>query len=268
MAVLADPLRLVIGDKAAKRLASAFDLHTVGDLLSYYPRRYDKRGELTDLVGLRDGDYVTVQAEVASASVRQMHNRPGSIFEAVVTDGHGKLTLTFFGRGRQDWRQQELQPGVRGPVLRPGVQLPRQAPADPPGVRAAGLGQLRSQGGGVRQRADPGLPGQRPDAVLEDRRLGADRAGRARRRPTIRCQARSARRPACAATPTRCAASTGRRRGRRAPRPDQAEVGRGVRAAGAAGPAPAGRGQLQRDAAAAGRRRPARRVRRRGCPSS
>ncbi len=114
MAVLHDPLRLVIGDKAAKRLASAFDVHTVGDLLGYYPRRYDKRGELTDLAGLREGDYVTVQAEVAAVSVRKMNNRSGSIFEAVVTDGHGKLTLTFFGRGRQDWRQQELHPGVRG----------------------------------------------------------------------------------------------------------------------------------------------------------
>jgi ATP-dependent DNA helicase RecG len=114
MAVLADPLRLVVGDKAAKRLAAALDLHTVGDLLSYYPRRYDKRGELTDLAGLREGDYVTVQVEVASTSVRKMNNRSGSIFEAVVTDGRGKLTLTFFGRGRQDWRQQELHPGVRG----------------------------------------------------------------------------------------------------------------------------------------------------------
>ena len=35
MAVLADPLRLVVGDKAAKRLASALDLHTVGDLDLY-----------------------------------------------------------------------------------------------------------------------------------------------------------------------------------------------------------------------------------------
>ncbi len=114
MAVTADPLRLVVGDKAAKRLASVLDLHTVGDLLGYYPRRYDKRGELTDLAGLREGDYVTVQAEVASSSVRKMNNRPGSIFEAVVTDGHGKLTLTFFGRGRQDFRERQLSPGVRG----------------------------------------------------------------------------------------------------------------------------------------------------------
>ncbi len=114
MAVFADPLRLVVGDKAAKRLAAALDLHTVGDLLGYYPRRYEKRGELTELVGLRDGEYVTVQAEVASVSVRRMHNRPGTIFEAIVTDGHGRLTLTFFGRGRQDWREQELRPGARG----------------------------------------------------------------------------------------------------------------------------------------------------------
>src|SRR5215472_2349490 len=114
VAVLADPLRLVIGDKAAKRLASALDLHTVGDLLGYYPRRYDKRGELTDLVGLTEGEYVTVQAEVASVSSRPMRNRRGSICEAVVTDGRGRLTLTFFGHGRQDWREKELAPGTRG----------------------------------------------------------------------------------------------------------------------------------------------------------
>jgi ATP-dependent DNA helicase RecG len=113
MAVLADPLRLVVGDKAAKRLASLLDLHTVGDLLGYYPRRYDRRGELTDLTGLRDGEHVTVQAEVVSAAARPMRNRSGSIFEAVVTDGHGRLTLTFFGRGRQDWRATELTPGVQ-----------------------------------------------------------------------------------------------------------------------------------------------------------
>ncbi len=38
----------------------------------------------------------------------------GSIFEAVVTDGHGKLTLTFFGKGRQDWRERDMAPGRSG----------------------------------------------------------------------------------------------------------------------------------------------------------
>ena len=110
-----DSLRPVVGDKAAKRLATLGPgLRTIGDLLGYYPRRYETRGELTDLSSLRDGEHVTVQAMIASVSTRPMRNRPGSVFEAVVTDGRGKLTLTFFGKGRQDWRERELAPGLHG----------------------------------------------------------------------------------------------------------------------------------------------------------
>ncbi len=114
MVTLSEPLRLVVGDRSAKALDTAFEMKTVGDLLSHYPRRYARRGELTSLSGLRDGDHVTVLAEVASVNTRRMRNRSGSIFEAVVTDGHGRLTLTFFGRGNQRWMEDRLQPGVRG----------------------------------------------------------------------------------------------------------------------------------------------------------
>src|ERR1022692_1305814 len=114
MAGLQDPLGPVIGAKAAKRLAAALDLRTVGELLQHYPRRYENRGELTDIASLTDGENVTVQAEVASVMVRGMRNRPGTIFEAVITDGRGRLTLTFFGRGRQGWREEVLKPGARG----------------------------------------------------------------------------------------------------------------------------------------------------------
>ncbi|MEP7024134.1 MAG: ATP-dependent DNA helicase RecG [Actinomycetota bacterium] len=114
MASLQDRLGPVVGDKAAKRLESAFGLRTVGDLLRHYPRRHDVRGDLTDLASLTDGEDVTVQAEIASVSVRKMRSRPGTVLEAIVTDGRGRLSLTFFGRGRQDWREKVLQPGVRG----------------------------------------------------------------------------------------------------------------------------------------------------------
>ena len=116
MAKLSDPLRPVVGDKAAKRLATLGPdgLRTVGDLLRYYPRRYETRGELTDLGSLRDGEHVTVQAMIAAVSTRPMRNRRGSVFEAIVTDGSGKLTLTFFGKGRQDWRESVLRPGQYG----------------------------------------------------------------------------------------------------------------------------------------------------------
>jgi ATP-dependent DNA helicase RecG len=114
MAILEDPLHLVVGDRTAKVLDRALDLRTVGDLLRHYPRRYETRGELTDLASLRDGEYVTVQAEVAKVTSRPMRNRKGSILEATVTDGHGYLVLTFFGRGRQDWREKQLTPGRQG----------------------------------------------------------------------------------------------------------------------------------------------------------
>jgi ATP-dependent DNA helicase RecG len=114
MAVLEDPLRVVVGDKTAKRLGNALELHTVGDLMRHYPRRYETRGELTDLASLHDGEYVTVQAEIAKVTSRPMRGRSGSILEATVTDGHGKLILTFFGRGRQDWRERQLAPGLHG----------------------------------------------------------------------------------------------------------------------------------------------------------
>ena len=114
MAILTDPLVLVVGDKVAKPLDRALELRTVSDLLRHYPRRYETRGELTDLASLRDGEYVTVQAEIAKVTTRPMRNRRGTIFEATVTDGHGQLTLTFFSRGRQDWRERQLAPGLHG----------------------------------------------------------------------------------------------------------------------------------------------------------
>jgi ATP-dependent DNA helicase RecG len=114
MAILEDPLDLVVGDRAAKPLGRALDLQTVGDLLRHYPRRYETRGELTDLASLQDGEYVTVQAEVDRVTSRPWRGRRGSILEARVTDGHGQLVLTFFSRGRQDWREKQLAPGTRG----------------------------------------------------------------------------------------------------------------------------------------------------------
>src|SRR5260370_20124894 len=148
MAKLGDPLRGVVGEKAAKRLATLGPgLRTVGDLLSYYPRRYETRGELTDLAGLRDGEHVTVQAMIASVSTRPMRNRRGSIFEAVVTDGRGQLTLTFFGKGRQDWRGRPPGPRAPGPVFRAGSPLPPPPPAAAPPHQAVPTAAPRARPG-------------------------------------------------------------------------------------------------------------------------
>jgi len=101
----------VIGGKTAAALDSSLELRTVGDLLRHYPRRYAERGELTDLADLRVGDEVTVLAEVRKVHRRPMKQRRGTIVEAVVGDGRGTLTLTFFN---QAWRERQLVVGRRG----------------------------------------------------------------------------------------------------------------------------------------------------------
>jgi ATP-dependent DNA helicase RecG len=111
VAGLDTPLTDVVGGRTAGALEKALGLDTVGDLLRHYPRRYAERGELTDLRDLTPGEDVTVVAEVASVNVRPMRARKGRILEVVVTDGRGKLTLTFFN---QAWRERELQVGRRG----------------------------------------------------------------------------------------------------------------------------------------------------------
>ncbi len=104
---LRDPLAQVLGKKASDTFEKVFGLRTVGDLLRHYPRRYYTRGELTPLDSLREGDHVTVLAQVAMTSViganipgrRPRSPRgegPKQRLEVIVTDGTGKLQLTFF----------------------------------------------------------------------------------------------------------------------------------------------------------------------------
>ncbi|WP_433326769.1 ATP-dependent DNA helicase RecG [Spirillospora sp. CA-294931] len=114
MAKLGEPLHKVLGDKTAKVLAKGLDLHTVGDLLHHYPRRYAHRGELTSLSGLEDGEHVTVMAEVVKVQGRSLNRSPGYVLEITVTDGTGELKLSFFGRKGSYIAERDLSPGTRG----------------------------------------------------------------------------------------------------------------------------------------------------------
>ncbi|PZS32624.1 MAG: ATP-dependent DNA helicase RecG, partial [Pseudonocardiales bacterium] len=109
MVDLGSKLSGVVGGKSAKALADGLDLHTVGDLLRHYPRRYQQRGELTDLSELRVGERVTVFAEVVSARGRRIRPKLYKT-DVVVSDGRRSLDLTFFN---QPWRERELRAGRR-----------------------------------------------------------------------------------------------------------------------------------------------------------
>jgi ATP-dependent DNA helicase RecG len=106
------PLDKVLGAKTAKALANHLDLETVGDLLYHFPRRYDERGEHTDIRSLAVGEQVTVMAQVQRAHVRPMRARRGQMLEVTVGDDSGGiLGLTFFN---QAWRERDLKPGRWG----------------------------------------------------------------------------------------------------------------------------------------------------------
>lgn len=101
----------IIGGKSAKALGEALEIHTVGDLLRHYPRRYAEQGTLTGLASLDDGANVTVVAEIAEVTSRRMRNRKGSILEVRLSDGRDSLRVTFFN---QAWRERELRVGRSG----------------------------------------------------------------------------------------------------------------------------------------------------------
>src|SRR5262245_60358685 len=109
MVTLHDKLEPLVGGKSAKALAGSFDIHTVGDLLRHYPRRYDERGQLTDIAGLELGEHVTVLARVVEAKQRPVRNRRNTyLTQVVITDGNRNLECAFFG-GK--WQAGGLVPG-------------------------------------------------------------------------------------------------------------------------------------------------------------
>lgn len=112
MANLETKLVDVIGDRTAKVVATELGYKTVGDFLHHYPRRYVRRGELTDISKLREGEEATVLAKVHSVKSRRMANRKQVIVEAIIEDNNNqKMSLTFFN---QAWREREMRVGRQG----------------------------------------------------------------------------------------------------------------------------------------------------------
>ncbi|MFI0507309.1 ATP-dependent DNA helicase RecG [Streptomyces albogriseolus] len=114
---LDEPLKKVLGPATAKVMAEHLGLHTVGDLLHHYPRRYEERGQLTHLADLPMDEHVTVVAQVADARLHTFASSraprgKGQRLEVTITDGSGRLQLVFFGAGVHK-PHKELLPGTR-----------------------------------------------------------------------------------------------------------------------------------------------------------
>jgi len=102
------PLSKVLGKREATKFRTARDITTVGDLLGYWPRRY--QSPESNLAAATVGSYIVAVAEVKSATTRSMKARRGRMLQAVITDGTKDLEITFFSAHGHEGK---LLPGTR-----------------------------------------------------------------------------------------------------------------------------------------------------------
>lgn len=108
-AALNAPLTVLqgVGPKHAATLES-LGLQTLGDLLYYYPRRYDDYSQLKPIKSLWYGEQVTVIGAVQTVNSRPIQGGSRSIVEVIIGDGTGSLRLSWFN---QPWLANRLREG-------------------------------------------------------------------------------------------------------------------------------------------------------------
>ena len=98
-----------IGPRRAEALQK-LGIATVEDALSYFPWRYEDRGNLKRIGRLSYGSYETVSGEVVSAEVVQTKRQRVKIFELLIKDRSGMLIGSWFN---QPFMQKMFKPGQK-----------------------------------------------------------------------------------------------------------------------------------------------------------
>jgi ATP-dependent DNA helicase RecG len=94
-----------VGEEVAKKLA-ALGIHTIDDLIDYYPRRYDDFSDLRPVKSLRPGA-VTIEAVIKQAKGRYVR-RGLHITEAIASDDTDSVRLVWFN---QPYREGAIKSG-------------------------------------------------------------------------------------------------------------------------------------------------------------
>ncbi len=83
-------------------------MQTLGDMLYYFPRRYDDYSQLKPIKDLFYSEQVTVIGTIQSVHSRPIRGGKASIIEVVISDGTGGLRLSFFN---QPWLANRFKQG-------------------------------------------------------------------------------------------------------------------------------------------------------------
>lgn len=93
-----DPVTVIKGiGKAAEQRLAVLGIHTVGDLLQYYPRAYRDYSQVVSIRALADGADVTVAGVITKVQERRPRPRL-SILNVIVNDDSGNLELVYFNQ--------------------------------------------------------------------------------------------------------------------------------------------------------------------------
>ena len=84
-----------IGDAKAKQLLR-LGVHTLWDLLTYFPVRFEDRTKVTNIFSLEDGTYACVNAKVVTNPTEQYVRKGLTYYKFSVRDDSGLMTITFF----------------------------------------------------------------------------------------------------------------------------------------------------------------------------
>ncbi len=108
-AALNAPLTVLqgVGPKHAQTL-EGLGLKTLGDMLYYFPRRYEDYSQLKPIKSLWYGEQVTVIGTIQSVHTRPIRGGAATIIEAILSDGTGSLRLSWFN---QPWMANRLKEG-------------------------------------------------------------------------------------------------------------------------------------------------------------
>lgn len=85
-----------IGGEREKLLAS-LNIHTVGDLVEYFPRDYDDRTDVLTVAELKAGDTATFTARIA-ANTEVMRAKRLVIAKTLLTDGTGNIEAVWYNQ--------------------------------------------------------------------------------------------------------------------------------------------------------------------------
>ena len=96
-----------VGPRHAETLTK-LGMHTLGDMLYYFPRRYDDYSQLKPIKSLWYGEQVTVIGTIQSVTTRPIRGGKATIIEVIISDGTAALRLSFFN---QPWLANRFKQG-------------------------------------------------------------------------------------------------------------------------------------------------------------